>query len=479
MKKCILLFLVGALCVSLSCAGCVQTENNQSSLTESVVMSDTSAESEDNAAHTDTQTSSDKNSNTESKTDKDSDTAKDKKSDTDKKAEPQTLTADKTSINITVGETTFVNVTASPNKDDKIKWETSDEKVAAVDGIGNITALSEGKCVIMARSTIDDNAVQSIKVTVSPKKETTSSTQDTQSSSNEQPTITYLESDEGQNMMPQNNEPKSKVESVTPSVDSIRVAVGQTAQLTATVSPINVDSFEVTWATSNDFIATVDDAGMITANEEGSCTITVTSVSNPDAKAEVEVEVAKPVVSARENDEELPKQELYIDGILIVNKSYSLPKDYNPGGLTSECAQAFEELRMGAAEDGITIYLSSGFRSYETQNYLYNGYVYYYGQAVADTFSARPGHSEHQTGLAIDCNIISDAFIGTPEAIWLAEHCHEYGFIIRYPQGKESITGYKYEPWHIRYIGVENAQKIHESGLTLEEYFGIDSVYDY
>ena len=134
---------------------------------------------------------------------------------------------------------------------------------------------------------------------------------------------------------------------------------------------------------------------------------------------------------------------------------------------------------MGAAEDGITIYLSSGFRSYETQNYLYNGYVYYYGQSMADTFSARPGHSEHQTVLAIDCNIISDAFIGTPEAMWLAEHCHEYGFIIRYPQGKESITGYKYEPWHIRYVGEENAQKIFESGLTLEEYFGIDSVYDY
>ncbi len=483
MKKCVFMFLIGALCVSLSCSGCVRTQNNQSTITENVVSSDTGVESADKPSSKDTQTSSVTKSDTKSSDDKSGDTAKDTKSDTDKKevskVESQTLTAEKTSINITVGETTFVNVTASPNKDDKLNWETSDEKIAVVDGIGNITALGEGKCVIMARSESDKNAVQSIKVTVSPKKEAASSTQNNQNDDNDQPTITYLESDEGQNMLPQDNEPKSKVESVTPSVDRIRVAVGQTAQLTATVSPINVDSYEVKWATSNDFIATIDEGGMITANEEGSCTITVTSVSNPDAKAEVEVEVTKPVVTAREDEEELPKQELYIDGILIVNKSYSLPKDYNPGGLTGECAAAFERLRMGAAEDGITIYLSSGFRSYETQNYLYNGYVYYYGQSMADTFSARPGHSEHQTGLAIDCNIISDAFIGTPEAMWLAEHCHEYGFIIRYPQGKESITGYKYEPWHIRYVGEENAQKIFESGLTLEEYFGIDSVYDY
>src|SRR5699024_5056985 len=99
------------------------------------------------------------------------------------------------------------------------------------------------------------------------------------------------------------------------------------------------------------------------------------------------------------------------------------------------------------------------------------------GAEMADTYSARPGHSEHQTGLAFDLNEISDAFAGTPEAEWLAEHAHEYGFIIRYPADKEDITGYSYEPWHVRYLGKEIAEKVYESGLCLEEYLGIDSVY--
>ena len=155
----------------------------------------------------------------------------------------------------------------------------------------------------------------------------------------------------------------------------------------------------------------------------------------------------------------------------------SMSRSYNPGGLTKECEEAFYRLRQGAAADNVNIYLSSGFRSYDYQSSLYSGYVSYYGTAVADTFSARPGHSEHQTGLAIDCNIVNDSFIGTPEAIWLAEHCHEYGFIIRYPQGKQGVTGYKYEPWHIRYVG-DMAEQIYESGLTLEEYYDLPSQYD-
>ena len=167
----------------------------------------------------------------------------------------------------------------------------------------------------------------------------------------------------------------------------------------------------------------------------------------------------------------------YIDGILIANKTYALPSTYNPGGLTAECLEHFNQLRAGAARDGLNIYISSGFRSYSSQAQIYQNYVWRDGQAKADTYSARPGHSEHQTGLAIDVNEISDRFIGTPEAIWLAAHAHEYGFIIRYPYGKDDITGYKYEPWHIRYIGVDNAKKVYESGLTLEEYLGIDSYY--
>ena len=169
--------------------------------------------------------------------------------------------------------------------------------------------------------------------------------------------------------------------------------------------------------------------------------------------------------------------------ILIANKSYALPYDFNPG-LDPTCEAQFAKLSAGAAADGLDIYLSSGFRSYDYQSEIYNNYCYWYGQESADTFSARPGHSEHQSGLAIDVNIIDDSFIGTPEAIWLEEHCWEYGFILRYPQSKQDITGYKYESWHIRYVGTEVSCALHElqvNGddpyLTLEEYLGIDSYY--
>ncbi|MDE6425261.1 MAG: M15 family metallopeptidase [Ruminococcus sp.] len=173
----------------------------------------------------------------------------------------------------------------------------------------------------------------------------------------------------------------------------------------------------------------------------------------------------------------------YIDNVLIANKSYSLPADFYPE-LDPTCLNQFYKLQNDASYEGLNIYLSSGFRSYETQDYIYNDYVAKDGQENADTYSARPGHSEHQSGLAIDVNQIDDTFIGTPEAIWLEAHCWEYGFILRYPQAKQDITGYKYESWHIRYVGTDMSYKIHSKALemndpylTLEEYFGIDSYY--
>ena len=167
----------------------------------------------------------------------------------------------------------------------------------------------------------------------------------------------------------------------------------------------------------------------------------------------------------------------YVDGILIANKTYALPADYAPGGLTWECQNALDALCAGAAADGLSIYPISTYRSYEYQAGLYNRYVERDGQAEADRYSARPGHSEHQTGLAIDVNSLAYSFAEKPEGIWLAAHCAEYGFILRYPEGKEEITGYRYEPWHIRYLGRETAQAVTASGLTLEEYLGITSVY--
>ena len=166
----------------------------------------------------------------------------------------------------------------------------------------------------------------------------------------------------------------------------------------------------------------------------------------------------------------------YINGIIIANKSYSLPSTYNPG-MNQETLQQFELLRTSALNDGVNIYFRDGYRTYDYQNTLYNNFVNWYGTEMADISAARAGHSEHQTGLAIDVSTDAQVFEGTPASIWLSSYAHEYGFIIRYPKGKESITGYKYEPWHIRYLGVEKATEVYNSGLALEEYLNIDSYY--
>lgn len=166
----------------------------------------------------------------------------------------------------------------------------------------------------------------------------------------------------------------------------------------------------------------------------------------------------------------------YVDGILIANKTYALPSDFNPG-VSDEAYDALTEMEIAAAEDGISLFIVSGYRSYDDQDVIYNRYVSQDGKAEADRYSARPGHSEHQTGYAFDLNSLEEYFADTPEGIWLAENCHKYGFIIRYPKGKEHITGYMYEPWHVRYLGVDIATSVYESGLTLEEYLGITSEY--
>ena len=184
----------------------------------------------------------------------------------------------------------------------------------------------------------------------------------------------------------------------------------------------------------------------------------------------------KPVVVKKEssgyNDVIVKSEPTYINGILIVNKKYALPADYNPG-VNPEAASALNLLQQGASAAGFSMPLLSGFRSYTTQKALYNSYVAVDGVEVADTYSARPGHSEHQSGLAFDVGNIDYGYGDTPAGMWLASHCHEYGFIIRYLKGKESITGYTYEPWHIRYVGVTVATEIHTRAITLEEYLGI------
>ncbi len=175
------------------------------------------------------------------------------------------------------------------------------------------------------------------------------------------------------------------------------------------------------------------------------------------------------------------------DGYLVlVNKYTKLDENYTPNLVTMSSTYSYDNMQMestayeyfkqmvdASRNDGIKLYNISSYRSYNTQNYLYNNYVNRSGKEAADTFSARPGYSEHQTGLATDINTAnsSDHFENTKEYEWLINNSYKYGFILRYPQGKEYITGYKFEPWHYRYVGIDVAKYIKEHDITYEEYY--------
>lgn len=164
----------------------------------------------------------------------------------------------------------------------------------------------------------------------------------------------------------------------------------------------------------------------------------------------------------------------YVNGIMVVNKKHPLAADYAPG----ENAEAGNQVRAFIKEMqdlGYNISSSySGYRSYEYQASLYNSYVAIDGQAGADTYSARPGYSEHQSGYAFDLLDNNGQLVeSAPEVKYIAENAWRYGFIVRYIKAKEAITGYREETWHIRYVG-DQAKAIYDSGLTLEEYLGIE-----
>ena len=163
---------------------------------------------------------------------------------------------------------------------------------------------------------------------------------------------------------------------------------------------------------------------------------------------------------------------------MVVNKKHKLPADYNPGE-NPNAGEKVRELIKKMQELGFSISNQySGFRSYEYQTKLYQNYVNKDGKEAADTYSARPGYSEHQTGLAFDILNGAGGLLGEnpqdEKAIeWLHSHAHEYGFIVRFQEGKEAITGYQAEAWHLRYVG-DIAEQIYTSNLTLEEYFGVE-----
>ncbi len=159
----------------------------------------------------------------------------------------------------------------------------------------------------------------------------------------------------------------------------------------------------------------------------------------------------------------------YVGGVLLVNKRYALPEAYGTGQ-DFRTYNAYLEMKK---ESGFEMKVVSGFRSYRRQAEIFEEWCSIDGYDKASEYSAQAGHSEHQTGLAIDISSLDDSYADTDEGRWLAENCHRFGFIIRYPKGKTDITGYVYEPWHIRYLGRSTAKLVFDSGLTLEEFLGV------
>ena len=334
------------------------------------------------------------------------------------------------------------------------------------------------------------------------------------------PTVTEVTTTTPETTTATSTAPAGVVSGITLSYYSASIKVGEVHPYAlVTMTPADATDKREEWTSSDTKIAVVDKAGRITGVSAGKCTIRVTSVGNPYIFAEIEVTVVDPNASSSSAEttqttatettvtsasssgsdsssqssttasssaaggQNMPKPTIevrngvtYVNGVLIANKTYALPENYNPG-VDKTAQAAFNEMQAAAAKDGRQLTICSGFRSYTTQKGLYDRYCARDGKAAADRYSARPGHSEHQTGLAFDINRASSAFTSTPEAKWLSENCWKYGFIIRYPEGKENITGYMYESWHIRYLGKDLAKKVYDSGLTLEEYLGITSKY--
>ncbi|WP_166242028.1 M15 family metallopeptidase [Paenibacillus turpanensis] len=256
------------------------------------------------------------------------------------------------------------------------------------------------------------------------------------------------------------------------------------------------------YKSSDPNVAAISSDGTLTASAKAVTgqTADIEISASGSVSATVHITIIEPLdqtVSANDNGKAVVTNATAVT--VVVNKQRSLPDNYVPSNLVQpdvpfsfsgksekkllrqEAADALEALFEKAKEDKIELYAVSGYRSYQTQKVIYQANVAAQGKQEASRYSAVPGESEHQTGLAMDVSsrsakfALEEVFGTTPEGKWLSEHAHEFGFIIRYPKGKESITGYAYEPWHIRYVGKTIAAAIKEKNITLEEYFN-DSV---
>ena len=350
-------------------------------------------------------------------------------------------------------------LTPSDAKDISLSWKSADTEVATVDKDGNIKGVNTGETIVTVTDSVTGLS-KDISVTVNG-----------------------LE-------LPDSMEFDKK---------SVTLEVGEVYNSVLKFTPEDITHTSAIYYTSDSSVASVTNEGVITAKSEGSCTIEAYYENDFRLVATMEVNIIDPYVITQPETTvpETPKPQTsepqtpsyngshkmevidgitYFDGVMIANKTYTLPASYNPG-VQPVAMDAFYDMQAAAAADGISLWILSSFRSYEDQDVIYNRYVAQDGRDAADTYSSRPGHSDHQTGYTFDLNSLEQDFQYDPAGKWLDKNCYKYGFIIRYPKGKESSTGYMYEPWHVRYIGVDLATKVTQSGLSLEEYFGITSQY--
>ena len=260
------------------------------------------------------------------------------------------------------------------------------------------------------------------------------------------------------------------------SFNTLYIKPGQQAKIEYTYYDENKKAASpatVTYSAAGESAAVSAD-GTITANAEGDTVVLVTAKSENTAGTAAAAITVHVTESA-----EWYGGATYYKGILIVNKEFSIPESYDPGGILPEVQAAADSMFAAAQAQGYHLWIQSGYRSYGYQTALYNKYLREWGVAATERFSAKPGHSEHQTGMCFDLNTITESFGYTAAGKWVAEHAHEYGFIVRYPDGKQQITGYGWEPWHLRYIGVKAAAAVYESGLSLEEFLGLKTLITY
>ena len=221
-----------------------------------------------------------------------------------------------------------------------------------------------------------------------------------------------------------------------------------------------------------------------------------TKTAKEEKEPEYELRTGEELVGKSSNNKVITKYmgAYYVDGIMIVNKSYPLDSTYAPTNpykeITSDYIYGpdyldktvmdnYLKMKNEAEKHGYTLKITSGYRSYKVQVDLYNNYAQRDGKDAADTYSARAGHSEHQSGLCFDLNGTNYNFLETEIGKWVNENAANYGFILRFPKDKEKETGYNFEAWHYRYVGVELAKKLYNNGewITLESYLGVDSKY--